>query len=345
MYSRKTNHTNHARIAALLALALVFAMLLAACQPAEPPNSGELPDTGATDAASTVEAIQPTEASTPMAEPTETEAPAAEETATQEPETTQSPEATQALMGEMTEVDIELSDAELALPEEIPAGIVAFNYTNSGETPRTPFLARLNEGTTVISFTQALSENPDAAAELVSFLGGMGVNPGETRQLIFDLKPGSYVIVQFAEDGSTTTSTFEVVESEQSMMAPMPAADVDVDLVDFSFIMPTELSAGEQVWKVTNSGEQWHEIGIVSLNEGVTLDDILAMMQSQEPPQGPPPFEEIAFFGPITPGETAWVSMNLEPGTYTVLCFIPDSEGDGAPHFTHGMVQTIEVTE
>jgi hypothetical protein len=39
---------------------------------------------------------------------------------------------------------------------------------------------------------------------------------------------------------------------------------------------------------------------------------------------------------------------DLEPGDYAVVCFIPtgsggDTEGDGPPHFTKGMVSYFEV--
>ena len=47
----------------------------------------------------------------------------------------------------------------------------------------------------------------------------------------------------------------------------------------------------------------------------------------------------------MSPGESAEVSAsNLTPGTYSFVCFIP-TEGDGAPHFTKGMVGQREVVE
>lgn len=45
----------------------------------------------------------------------------------------------------------------------------------------------------------------------------------------------------------------------------------------------------------------------------------------------------------MSPGESAEVTgANLQPGTYALMCFIP-TEGDGAPHFTKGMVGQLEV--
>ena len=115
----------------------------------------------------------------------------------------------------------------------------------------------------------------------------------------------------------------------------------------FSFALPNEIKAGQNVWQIENKGEQWHEMGILKLNEGVTLEDMMAWMESADPdgPSGPPPFEDAAFWAPMGAGNTAWVTWDIPAGEYTVICFLPDLAGDGAPHFAHGMVRTLTVTE
>ncbi len=118
-----------------------------------------------------------------------------------------------------------------------------------------------------------------------------------------------------------------------------------VDLVDFNFGLQPEVAAGSKVWQINNKGQQWHEMAIVKLNEGVTTDDVLAMMQSEAPPEGPPPYEEIAFWSPNSPGETGYVTWDIPAGEYTVICFLPDIAGDMTAHAAHGMVSTLTVTE
>jgi hypothetical protein len=115
--------------------------------------------------------------------------------------------------------------------------------------------------------------------------------------------------------------------------------------VDFSFAMPDKIATGPQVWQIENAGEQWHEMPILKLNEGVTIDDVLAMMAESGPggPEGPPPFEIVAFWSPMGAGEKAWVTWDLPPGEYTVICFLPDLAGDMSPHVAHGMVRTLVV--
>src|SRR5699024_9188493 len=43
------------------------------------------------------------------------------------------------------------------------------------------------------------------------------------------------------------------------------------------------------------------------------------------------------------PGGQGTVIAWLDPGTYAVVCLIPDAEG--VPHVAHGMLSMLEVTE
>ena len=138
--------------------------------------------------------------------------------------------------------------------------------------------------------------------------------------------------------------TTPIVAGEPSG-ATAPTPDISVSLVDFNFAMPDKIAAGPQVWQIENAGNQWHEMPILKLNEGVTVDDVIAMMAESGPggPEGPPPFEMVAFWSPMGAGEKARVTWDLPPGEYTVLCFLPDIAGDMSPHVAHGMVRTLTV--
>lgn len=235
------------------------------------------------------------------------------------------------------EVVVEMTDAGVSVPAEVPSGVVSFDLSAvPGALP-----ARLNEGVTLDQLNETLA-NPDpfAALALVSLLGG-GSNTTDGK-LTVDLKPGAHAVVNFPEDGPPSVAGFTAGAASG---AAVPQPDVTVDLVDFSFVAPTQIETGPKVWQINNKGTQWHEMGIVKLSEGASVDDVLAMLQSEEPPDGPPPFEEVAFWAPNSPGETGWVTWDLPPGEYTVICFLPDLAGDMTPHAAHGMVAQLTVTE
>lgn len=246
----------------------------------------------------------------------------------------------------MPDVTVQISDAGISAPAEMPAGLVAVTINNSTQAPSGPIFARLNDGVTQEQFMEALmtDESGAAAIALVTLLGGAQADAGESVRTVFDLKPGSHIALGFGE-GPPQIATFTVAGG--SGAAPTaPAAAVNVDLIDFQFTMPETIKAGAQTWQIENKGSQWHEMVVIKLNEGATVQDVLAVLMSEEPPEGPPPFEQVAFWEPMSAGERAWMDVDLPPGDYTVVCFLPDFASDPpASHLEHGMVRTLTVTE
>jgi hypothetical protein len=241
---------------------------------------------------------------------------------------------------EIPVVTLKVTEAGLEAPGEIPSGVVAV-AVEGGDPENMPELARLNDGVTMEQLNEALAQpDPMAALPLVALLGSAS-NSVDGR-VIYDLQPGAYVAVLFMPDGPP-----QVVPVTAGALsgATAPTADVAVSLVDFNFAMPDKIAVGPQVWQIDNTGEQWHEMAIVQLNEGATVDDVLAWVASMGPegPSGPPPFEEGAFWSPMGSGQRAWVTWDLPAGEYTVVCFLPDLAGDMSSHASHGMVRTLVV--
>jgi hypothetical protein len=244
------------------------------------------------------------------------------------------------------EVRVEISAEGISAPAEMPAGLVAVTIDNSTEASTGPIFARLNDGVTQEQFMEALmtDESGMAAIALVTLLGGAQAGAGESVRAVFDLKPGNHIALGFGE-GPPQLASFTVAAGSGAAGAA-PAAGVTVDLIDFQFTMPEQIKAGAQTWQIENKGTQWHEMAVLKLNEGVTVQDVMAMMMSETPPKGPPPYEEMAFWAPMSAGERAWIDVDLPAGEYTVLCFLPDFASDPpSSHLEHGMVRTLTVTE
>jgi hypothetical protein len=89
---------------------------------------------------------------------------------------------------------------------------------------------------------------------------------------------------------------------------------VEVVLDEFSIEMPTMVSSGEVAFQISNSGDMEHSFSI----------------------EGPGVQEELD--APIAPGGTFNLTVDLEPGTYTVWCPIGN-------HRDQGMELTFEVTD
>ncbi|MDQ3461240.1 MAG: hypothetical protein M3498_18410 [Deinococcota bacterium] len=146
-----------------------------------------------------------------------------------------------------------------------------------------------------------------------------------------------------APEGATapTILEFEVIASTDAPSAP--EADVQVDMVNFAFAMPAQIQSGPLLWEVRNPSDQAHHLIIMRLHEGATVQDVLAFMETFE---GEPPADEVDYVDMISPDGTVYATLDLEPGDYLALCFIPDhgEEGSGEPHIALGMHQAFTVT-
>jgi hypothetical protein len=241
-------------------------------------------------------------------------------------------------------------------PEAIPAGRTVITMENTGQDLHHAYLWKLNDGVAADDLVPAMDRllAGDLAAftevgSLVRFEGGPGIlTPGARQTLVHDLDPGTYVWICGlpAADGEAhyakgMLTSFEVVAGEDGDLEA-PVADGTVVLQDFAFgLQEAPVSAGPQRWQVTNEGEQPHEILLAQLAPGATALDFAMAFEDPAASEAPPglPFGGI---GPMEPGTTAWLDLDLAPGTYAAFCFIPDPES-GQPHIALGMVTELTV--
>jgi uncharacterized cupredoxin-like copper-binding protein len=119
---------------------------------------------------------------------------------------------------------------------------------------------------------------------------------------------------------------------------PGDAQAADVELVDYAFVLGrTSFAAGAPVvFNATNTGQHPHELAVLRLPEGARAEQVL---------EDPAVQEQVRFVGGTyaEPGQAALplVLVDLEPGTYTVACYVDVPEG--VPHVMRGMVAEFTV--
>ena len=128
-----------------------------------------------------------------------------------------------------------------------------------------------------------------------------------------------------------------LLDEIQSLPFEEAATIVDVEMIDFAFgLSQNSAPAGELIaFNIVNTGEFPHEAIVALLPEGVTVEQVL---------QDPSLQAQVGFFGGnfAEPGGRASFALeNLEPGTYTLVCFV--DEPDGVPHVVRGMVAAFTV--
>jgi hypothetical protein len=90
-----------------------------------------------------------------------------------------------------------------------------------------------------------------------------------------------------------------------------------------------------------NDGPQPHELVLHKLAPNTTADDVIAFFHD---PRGAPPFANAGGMQGLPPGEAGWAHLDLAPGTYVAICYIPDPTS-GKRHMDLGMVKTLTVVE
>jgi hypothetical protein len=232
------------------------------------------------------------------------------------------------------------SDTAIAAPESVPAGVRLVTVQNNGSDWHASIFRRLNDDVTMEQFTAAFQENPFGSLPLTTQLGGPDLAPGQSAQVVLNLLPGQYVVVDNWVEPPRFVP-FTAVDQAVADDAP-PQAAVAVEMREHEFIMTLKIQAGRQWWQFSNTGAAPHQVGIIKLLAGKTLDDVAAWLDSEE---GPPPWKDVAFWNVMSPGQQSWGEMDLPAGAYLALDFLPDFNNDGAPNFSLGMVAELTVVE
>jgi hypothetical protein len=249
----------------------------------------------------------------------------------------------------LPEVAVSVTDEGFTTPAEVAAGRVLVTLENETEYTVDAAFIRLPDGVKRSEvegvFQSAAVLPPEWFYEMVA-AGGPVARPGEVGRAVIDLGPGAWAVVQ--TDPTIPIGSAGVVvtgEAPPAETEPVPAADLTVRTGEYGFSFPPEIEAGRQVWKVINAGTMPHVVALSSYPEAVTADQVAAAL-SQPAAATPVPagidpnrFGEGPFVTVQSAGVTSWVEVDVVPGSYVALCFVPDR--DGTLHALKGMIDVL----
>jgi hypothetical protein len=246
------------------------------------------------------------------------------------------------------DVTIVTRDFAFDAPDSIPAGITTIHVENHGPNLHQVAIIRLDSGHTVEDFRAAL-ERKGSWPTWVTYLGGPTTTvPGTVATATVHLPPGQYMIaclvhalddVSHAMESHTRGMIRPLTVTGVDGPATLPRADVMLTLANYGFSLSQPLMPGKHVIRVRNTAPQPHEVQLVRLPPGTTIADIPRWITTRT---GPLPGTLVGGLTPITRGLEANIVVDLEPGEYGLICFLPDAH-DGQPNFTHGMMRQITV--
>lgn len=248
-------------------------------------------------------------------------------------------------------VRIEARDFAFSLPDTVPAGLVRLRLVDLGTQPHQAILTRLDPGESAQAHVASVEQFQRGGAfpGWSDDPGGPGVvSAGDSSEVIVELAPGHYMVACYvghrrpgpdhAQRGMVRE--FEVVAAPGEQPAA-PAADLTIELMDYTFRLSAPITAGPHIIHVINRGPQEHELQIARVLPGHTGKEAVAWLESPAPGL-PAPIRAVGGLNGLAPKKEAYVVTTLTPGDYLIGCGVPDS-ADARPHFAHGMVYAVHV--
>ena len=244
------------------------------------------------------------------------------------------------------ELAVDATDGTITGPDTVAAGWIKLSAQNLKPRATCGLFVRLNDGVTPSAFTEAIKAGPTPQVQAMVSIEG-SVPAAAPSELYLRARPGQHAFVcSVASAGGPPAVKLKMVTVTSATDRPVaePRSELAVTWRDFFFELPSEIKSGARTVKVVNAGQQTHEMPIVKLAPGKTVADILAMLSAPRGPgqQPPPPYEVVGGIGPLAPGGAAIFTLDLKPGTYHALCFVPDPSTQKS-HVALGMVQEIVV--
>jgi uncharacterized cupredoxin-like copper-binding protein len=243
-------------------------------------------------------------------------------------------------------ITVTASDYKLDLPAVIPAGVVTLQLVNRGTEMHHAQVVRFDQGKTFADLKQAM-QHPGPPPAWLHFIGGPnGAEPGGEATGSMALAPGQYAVLCLIPglDGvphfaKGMMQPFEVAGG--AAVATLPATADTVVLSDYTFAPNRPLTAGRHTILVKNAGPQAHELVMLRLAPGKTVQDF-ATWATTGGMKGPPPAGLAGGVAVLDPGGSGTYTTDLTPGEYGFICFVPDAK-DGKEHLMHGMMTQITV--
>jgi hypothetical protein len=231
-------------------------------------------------------------------------------------------------------------DLAIDVPPKVEAGVAELALVNGTDSNHTAQLVRTIGAHPEAEVRRAYDGSQRGAPLPEWFVpaGGIGgVEGGKTGTVLQRLDPGTYWLLDDEGEkapnytrGGIASFTVEGESGDQQL----PTSSARIAAADYSF-EASGLRPGRNLIEFDNHGNQPHHLIAARIVPGKTIADVRESIAKN----GPPPLElgsEQA--STVLEGGTAQqLELDLEPGTYALICFISDRKG-GPPHAFKGMI-------
>jgi len=240
----------------------------------------------------------------------------------------------------VADVLVSVRAGAVTAPDSIGAGWARLRVEEDG-AGHILVVFRLPEDTDPTAFVAAL-DTARATPQPAIALGGPEV--GDTGEVVIQFTPGRYVLgcVRRGPEGHRHASTGEakvLVVTDAPVASGRevpPPATQQLRMVDFAYVGPERWPAGSHMLRVENGGRQEHQLRLVRLRPGSSLQDWLSADDRDKIGTA------VAGIARLGPGAVAYLPVELPAGAYVAYCLILDP-ASGRLHIELGMLRAIQV--
>ncbi|MBX3071703.1 MAG: hypothetical protein KF883_14450 [Thermomicrobiales bacterium] len=247
---------------------------------------------------------------------------------------------------------IEAEADGFSVPSEIATGPTNVILTSLPETFTYVAFMQPAEGLSPEEATDLalLSAREDVAHDGWVYGGGSYAENGGEVSFVVNLQPGDWQIAasyQHGPEGEEIMNRYPLIVTSSEETAAEPAAGVTIELNDTEFILPEgTVATGPQVFHITNIGDAARQLVLVKSPRELTVTDFEQWFASASTgTPGPEAMNQTIWVGYaaiLSPGQSVWIELDLEPGVYTTTSWVVDPEA-GMPALLLGMVGNFTV--
>ncbi|MEU6863648.1 hypothetical protein ABZ924_10295 [Streptomyces sp. NPDC046876] len=272
-------------------------------------------------------------------------------------------------------VDVKVTASGIKAPLSARAGLVSFRVTTDDPNGHLLQAFRPHPGVSadqvLADLAKAVSHQPVPTAEGIAavrdraeLFGGAQVTPSVAETFTTPVGAGEVVLLDFsaflADPAHPVTRTlrlyggrtYEAPDGTIGTGSPISADGpagvagslvLERDTADGPRFEVHGLDRAGDSILVHNASDELHEMALQPVAPGTTDAQIQAVFDRAAP--GPLPYTgRPVGAGIVSPGRSVLLeTRNLPPGTYVLLCFVPD-DVTGLPHAIKGMHQVVVLT-
>jgi hypothetical protein len=251
------------------------------------------------------------------------------------------------------EVEVIGTEYAFTAPHELPSGRTLFRFRNRGKVTHELNIALLKRGVTISQFIDSAKADKPQMVMVEGPVGVLFADPGKASAfaLSTDLLPGrDYAVQCIFRDSAAAPKHLAMgmysvihVKAEKPASRTAPVKRDTVVGVDYAYKYPRTVSPGHHSFVFRDEGKVRHEMSLLLLKKGATLDSLLAIDKA-----GGDVFSIVESGDGLLhsrPGETALGALEVDmlPGReYVIFCGFRDDE-KSPPHFKLGMYGSIKV--